>query len=55
MPFVSTNRAVRTAERRRLEPHVLDNKFYVRGVGTVREVTVEGPTERLELVSFHRG
>ena len=38
-----------------LEPKVLDNKFYVRGVGTVREVTVKGPTERLELVSFHRG
>jgi hypothetical protein len=55
VPFVSTNRAVRTAERTRLEPHVLDNKFYVRGVGTVREVTVHGPTERLELVSFQEG
>ena len=55
VPFVSTNRAVRTAERSPLEPNVLDNKFYVRGVGTVREVTVKGPTERLELVSFHRG
>ena len=55
VPFVSTKRAVRTAERTPLEPKVLDNKFYVRGVGTVREVTVKGPTERLELISFKRG
>jgi len=34
---------------------VVDNKFYVRGVGSVREVAVKGPQERLRLVHFHRG
>jgi hypothetical protein len=55
VPFVSTRHAVRTKEWTPLEPNVLDNKYYARGIGTVREVTVKGPTERLELVSFKRG
>jgi hypothetical protein len=55
VPFVSTNHALRTREWTPLEPNVLDNKYYVRGVGTVREIAVKGPVERLELVSFQRG
>ena len=55
VPYVSTRHAVRTKEWTPLEPNVLDNKYYVRGVGTVREVAVKGPVERLRLVSFHRG
>ena len=55
VPFVSTNRAVRTKEWTPLEPKTLDNKYYVHGVGTVREIAVKGPTERLELVSFTQG
>ena len=54
VPFVTTNNAVRTKEWTPLEPKVLDNKYYARGVGDVREVTVKGPTERLHLISFHR-
>jgi hypothetical protein len=54
VPFVSTDNAVRTKEWTPLEPKTLDNKYYVHGVGTVREVTVKGPTERLHLISFHR-
>ena len=54
VPFVSTHHALRTKEWTPLEPGVVDNKYYVRGVGTVREVAVKGPVERLELVSFTR-
>jgi hypothetical protein len=55
VPFVTTNSAVRTKEWTPLEPKTLDNKYYVHGVGTVREIAVKGPTERLELVSFTQG
>jgi hypothetical protein len=34
---------------------VIDNKYYVRGVGTVREIAVKGPVEKLSLVSFKAG
>jgi hypothetical protein len=54
VPFVTTNKALRTKEWTPLEPNVVDNKYYVRGVGTVREIAVKGPVERLELVSFTR-
>ena len=55
VPYTSTHHSVRTKEWTPLEPKVLDNKYYVRGVGTVREIAVKGPVERLELVSFTRG
>jgi hypothetical protein len=54
-PYVSTRHALRTNETSPLEPGVVDNKYYVRGVGDVKEVTVKGPKERVHLVSFHRG
>lgn len=55
--FVSAKRtALRTTERTPLEPKVLDAKYYVRGIGTVKELQVKGPgpREHLELVSFRR-
>jgi hypothetical protein len=55
VPFVSTKKALRTREWTPLEPGTIDNKYYVHGVGTVREIAVEGPIERLELVSFEAG
>jgi hypothetical protein len=30
---------------------VLDGKYYARGIGTMLEVTIKGPAERLELIS----
>lgn len=54
VPYTSTRHAVRTKEWTPLEPNVLDNKYYARGIGTVREIAVKGPVERLSLVSFHR-
>lgn len=55
VPFVSSRHALRTKEWTPLEPKVLDNKYYVRGIGAVREVAVKGPVERLRLVSFQKG
>jgi hypothetical protein len=54
-PFVSSHHAVRTREWSPLEPNTYDNKWYVRGVGDVKEKTVRGPKEKLHLVSFHHG
>jgi hypothetical protein len=55
VPFGDFQNALRTKEWTPLEPDVLDNKFYVRGVGQVREVSVKGAKERLELVKVeHR-
>jgi hypothetical protein len=54
-PYVSSRHAIKTKEWSPLEPNVVDHKFYVSGVGDVKEVAVKGPTERLHLVSFHRG
>jgi hypothetical protein len=48
--------ALLTEEWTPLEPHVLDHKLYVRGVGTVLEQTVKGGDERNELVALtHHG
>jgi hypothetical protein len=55
VPYVTTRHALRTKEWTPLEPNVVDNKYYVRGIGTVREIAVKGPVERLNLVSFHKG
>ena len=43
-----------TKEWTPLEPGTIDHKYYVRGVGQVKEVTVKAPFERSELVSVQR-
>ncbi len=53
-PFVSSNQALKTEEFSLLEPDVLDNKYYVRDIGLVREQTVQGGSDFLELVSVSR-
>jgi hypothetical protein len=50
VPFGSFRHALRTAENTRLEPDVLDNKYYVKGTGEVAELSVKGPPESLRLV-----
>ena len=47
-------RALRTEEWTPLEPGVRDAKWYVKGIGQVKEATVKGGDERAELVSFRR-
>jgi hypothetical protein len=55
VPMLRTNDALLTRETTVLEPGVLDHKYYVRDIGTVREVTVKGGSESLRLVSLtHR-
>jgi hypothetical protein len=55
VPLVTTRHALRTTEWTPLEPGVVDNKFYVRGVGTVDELAVKGGNDHVRLVSFTRG
>jgi hypothetical protein len=43
--------ALLTKEWTPLEPDVLDHKWYVIGIGEVRELAVKGPKEELSLVS----
>ena len=51
VPAGSYSNVLLTKEWTPLEPDVLDNKYYVRGIGEVREVAVKGPKEELVLVS----
>ena len=55
VPYGSFSNALETKEWTPLEPDVLDHKFYVQGVGEVREVAVKGPKEELVLISFKHG
>jgi hypothetical protein len=50
-PFVSSDDALKTEEFSLLEPGVLDNKYYVRGIGLVREQTTVGGSDFFELAS----
>ena len=45
---------VKTKEWSRLEPGVLEHKYYARGVGLVAEVAIEGGTEHVELVGIDK-
>ena len=51
VPAGSYGDAVQTLEWTPLEPDVLSEKFYVEGIGEVRELDVVGGDERLELVA----
>jgi hypothetical protein len=52
--FASSRRALETEEFSLLERGVLDHKFYVRGIGLVKEQTVRGGSDMFELVSVTR-
>jgi hypothetical protein len=54
VPFGSFDDALVTREWSPLEPSVEVRKYYVRGVGLVRDVAVKGPVEELFLVSVTR-
>jgi hypothetical protein len=51
-PYGTFRKTLLTLEWSRLEPGVVDKKFYAPGVGVVLEVTASGPRERAELVSL---
>jgi hypothetical protein len=50
-PVLGSSHAMLTRETTPLEPGVVDHKYYIRDIGTVRELTVKGGTESLKLVS----
>jgi hypothetical protein len=52
VPYGSFRHALRTEETTALEPDVLDNKYYVKGIGEVAELSVKGPREALRLVEI---
>jgi hypothetical protein len=52
VPYGSFRHALRTEETNALEPNVLDNKYYVKGIGEVAERSVKGPRETLKLVEI---
>src|SRR5436190_1210517 len=54
VPYRSFSDVLLTKEWTPLEPAVLDNKYYVRDVGEVREVSVKGPLEELVLVKLEK-
>ena len=51
VPAGTYNGTLLTKEWTPLEPDVLDHKWYVHGIGEVRELAVKGPKEELNLVS----
>jgi hypothetical protein len=51
VPYGSFTHVLKTKEWTPLEPGVVDNKYYARGVGEVAERTVKGGTDFLKLVS----
>ena len=51
VPLINTRHALLTRETTVLEPGVVDHKYYVRDLGTVRELTVKGGSESLRLVA----
>jgi hypothetical protein len=52
VPFGSfDHHTLLTKEWSPLEPGVVEHKYYAAGVGDVKEVTVKGPSETLELVN----
>lgn len=52
VPYGSFQHALRTSEVTALEPAVVDNKVYVKGIGEVIEQAVRGPLEILKLVEI---
>src|SRR4051794_7981721 len=54
VPYGSFNgTALMTREWSPLEPGVRDGKWYIKGIGVVREATLKGPVEHAEMVAFH--
>jgi hypothetical protein len=55
VPYGSFDHVLVTYEWTPLEPNIAERKYYAPGVGTVLEVAVKGPMERLELVDVKQG
>jgi hypothetical protein len=51
VPFVSSHHALETKEFSKLDPGVVEHKFYVKDIGDVFEETVKGGNDFLKLIS----
>lgn len=54
VPYKSFHHALKTKEWTPLEPGVVDHKYYVKGLGTVKELTVKGGHEKNVLVAVRQ-
>jgi hypothetical protein len=54
VPFGSFEDLLVIEEWNPLEPKVIENKYYARGIGVVLEEQVKGGSERVELIAFER-
>jgi hypothetical protein len=54
VPYRTFNKSLRTKETTALEPGIVDNKYYVKGIGEVEEIQVsgEGPGEKAVLTEI---
>jgi hypothetical protein len=55
IPYGSYDDVLVTKDWTPLEPKVLENKYYAKGVGVVYERSVKGPKEELKLVEVKQG
>jgi hypothetical protein len=55
VPFGTFDHALQTRNFSGIEPDVIEEKIYARGVGIVLELTVSGGSDRTELVSYKEG
>ncbi len=55
VPAGSYHDVLKTKEFTPLEPKLVEHKYYARGVGVVREVTVKGGSERTQLMEYTPG
>ena len=55
VPAAKSKKALLTKEWTPLEPGAVDHKYYVRGLGTVKELAVSGPREENVLVKVKVG
>lgn len=54
VPFGTFDQVLRTRDFTPLEPEVIENKYYARGIGMISVVTVQGGVDRLELIEMTR-
>jgi hypothetical protein len=55
VPYGTYDGVLQTRNFSPIEPNVVEEKFYARGVGVVLELTVSGGSDRGELISLEKG
>jgi hypothetical protein len=55
VPAGSYHDVLKTKEFTPLEPNLVEHKYYGRGVGVLREVTVKGGSDRMQLMEYTPG